>query len=138
MRGSFNRAFYRLLLISASLICLCVCLPLWSFARLCQSVSVHPCVRLRVYRSLSCSFVRWSVRLSAVCLFVYSFARAPRPSSVHSSACLSVPSVRPKKKDVQIILRSMCVVKRSLLYSPPAETRLTVYRRLDIKSSVGA
>ena len=26
----------------------------------------------------------------------------------------------------------MCVVQRALLYSPPAETRLTVYRRLDI------
>ena len=106
-------------------VCACVCLSL-------SIRSVHSNVRLRVYRSLSCSFVRWSVRLSAVCLSVYSFARAPRPSSVHSSACLSVPSVRPKKKDVQIILRSMCVVKRALLYSPPAETRLTVYRRLDI------
>ena len=29
-------------------------------------------------------------------------------------------------------LKIMCVVKRALLYSPPAETRLTVYRRSDI------
>ena len=49
-------------------------------------------------------------------------------SSARPFVCLPVR----KKKGCTSFFRGMCFLKRALLYSPPAETRLTVYRRLDI------
>ena len=61
-------------------------------------------------------------------LFASAPPMLPDPPPPPHIPCVCPPCVGGTCK----FLKIMCVVKRALLYSPPAETRLTVYRRLDI------
>ena len=61
-------------------------------------------------------------------LFASAPPMLPDPPPPPHIPCVCPPCVGGTCK----FLKIMCVVKRALLYSPPAETRLTVYRRFDI------
>ena len=61
-------------------------------------------------------------------LFASAPPMLPDPPPPPHIPCVCPPCVGGTCK----FLKIMCVVKRALLYSPPAETRLTVYRRLEM------
>ena len=91
------RVFFRLLLISASLICLCVCLPLCSFARLCQfALFIRASVFVFIVHCRVRSFVGPSVCQPFVCLSIRLPVRPALHPCIRPPVCPSRPSVRKK------------------------------------------